>query len=429
MFDVFEWRTGFNQYWDNRQDKTRFWDDFERQVVKSFDRYQLPVIALGRDTSKEAVCLVFEKVNTGGVTLTVFELLTASFAAEGYQLRDDWAERERQLESTYPVLGDLQSAEFLQVVTLLATSAKRLDSSVGCRRRDILALSVDDYKSFAEQAQNGFAAAAKFLHGEHIFHSRDVPYRSQLVPLAAILAELGKDYESVKARDQIRRWYWNGVLGETYGGSTETIFARDLPEVTDWIRGGAIEPSTVTNSLFQASRLRTLRRRNSAAYKGIHALLMRAGAADFLTGQKIEQASYFEENVDIHHVFPRAWCRRNGIGDKDYNSIINKTPLTARTNRRLGGRAPSLYEKTILEDAKNEADALEIVRSHRINDELLFADDFWGFYRDRATQLIGLIEDATGKAATVDDIEFANREANVDEFDDGPIDWASEAAS
>ena len=52
--------------------------------------YQLPVIALGKSTSKEAVCLVFEKVNTGGVPLSVFELVTASFAAEGFNLRDDW---------------------------------------------------------------------------------------------------------------------------------------------------------------------------------------------------------------------------------------------------------------------------------------------------------------------------------------------------
>ena len=33
-------------------------------------------------TSKEAVCLVFEKVNTGGVPLSVFELATATYAAE-----------------------------------------------------------------------------------------------------------------------------------------------------------------------------------------------------------------------------------------------------------------------------------------------------------------------------------------------------------
>jgi hypothetical protein len=38
---------------------------------------------------------VFEKVNTGGVTLTVFELLTATFAADELDLRQHW-EKECQ---------------------------------------------------------------------------------------------------------------------------------------------------------------------------------------------------------------------------------------------------------------------------------------------------------------------------------------------
>ena len=43
-----------------------------------------------KQTPKIAVCQVFEKVNTGGVSLTVFELVTAGFAADGYNLREDW---------------------------------------------------------------------------------------------------------------------------------------------------------------------------------------------------------------------------------------------------------------------------------------------------------------------------------------------------
>ena len=57
--------------------------NFRRQVLEPFRSYQIPVIFLKKETSKEAVCLVFEKVNTGGVQLSVFELITASYAAEG----------------------------------------------------------------------------------------------------------------------------------------------------------------------------------------------------------------------------------------------------------------------------------------------------------------------------------------------------------
>jgi hypothetical protein len=55
---------------------------FRKEVLAAFRNYQLPVIQLGKSTTKEAVCLVFEKVNTGGVPLNVFELVTATYAAD-----------------------------------------------------------------------------------------------------------------------------------------------------------------------------------------------------------------------------------------------------------------------------------------------------------------------------------------------------------
>ncbi|WP_280571278.1 DUF262 domain-containing protein, partial [Chromohalobacter sp. 296-RDG] len=51
--------------------------EFQKKILGAFSAYQLPVIELKKETSKEAVCLVFEKVNTGGVQLSVFELITA----------------------------------------------------------------------------------------------------------------------------------------------------------------------------------------------------------------------------------------------------------------------------------------------------------------------------------------------------------------
>lgn len=429
VFESSDWRTDYNEHWNFDKEKIQLFNQFERDVLKRFEQYALPVIELDKTTSREAVCLVFEKINTGGVTLSVFELVTAAFAAEGYRLRDNWDERERRIETTYAVLGDLQSDEFLQVVTLLHTMSRRAERSVGCRRADILNLSVADYERFAPDAERGFELAAQFLHGEKIFKSNDVPYRSQIVPLAAILAELGVDAESIDAKAKLRRWFWNGVLGEAYGGSTETTFARDLPEVTDWIRSArSEEPSTARDANFQASRLRTLRTRNSAAYKGIHALLMRDGCIDFLNGEPVEHATFFDHNIDIHHIFPRAWCENAGIAAADFNAIVNKTALSARTNRRLGGRAPSAYLCTVRREAGSDERVAQILESHRIDGQMLAADDFWGFYRNRAARLLEMISEAMGKNVTMDDADFAP-EADVEEYDDGPVDYSAEAAS
>ncbi len=91
VFSTDEWMQGFWNYWSKKgEDKIGLFFRFQNDVLKNFTEYQVPVIALGADTSHEAVCLVFEKVNTGGKALDAFELLTAMYAAQGHKLRNDW---------------------------------------------------------------------------------------------------------------------------------------------------------------------------------------------------------------------------------------------------------------------------------------------------------------------------------------------------
>lgn len=72
------------QYTDSN--KTQKWNKFFTKVL-AIGSYNIPVISLTEENKKEAVCSVFENVNTGGVPLNVFELLTATFAADGFRLR------------------------------------------------------------------------------------------------------------------------------------------------------------------------------------------------------------------------------------------------------------------------------------------------------------------------------------------------------
>ncbi len=437
IFQSAEWRQAFNKHWNYAPERIQLYDEFEREVIKRFEQYQVPVIQLKKETPKEAVCLVFERVNTGGVALNVFELLTASFAADDFQLRDDWTAREQRLKGQHPVLRHLQNDDFLQAISLLVTQARRREALAGgtsaekapgisCKRKDILKLEVSDWQTWADRVEAGFVRAARFLYGQKIFKARDLPYRTQLVPLAASFVDLGKDGETEGARQKIARWYWCGVLGELYGGAIESRFARDLPEVVALVRGEAVEPIAIQESSFQANRLLTLRTRNSSAYKGLYALLMRDGGRDFLTGEPIEAQSFFDDKVDIHHIFPEKWCKTAGIEPGTYNSVINKTALAARTNRKIGGKAPSKYLPAIERDAGVGADGMdEILRSHCIAPEHLRPDRFWEFYAARADALLQRIEAATGKTIARQP-ELFGAGVTAEAYDEGPEEWDAE---
>ncbi|MFH8452130.1 DUF262 domain-containing protein [Streptomyces fungicidicus] len=425
LFDN-SWGDGFARHWGFAPDAMELWYGFRDGFIRSFDLYHFPVIELGKDTPRQAVCQVFEKVNTGGVTLTVFELLTATYAADEFDLRRHWNECRAAWETPeYAILRDVSNTDFLQAVTLLATAERRrreekagMDEErlprIGCKRKDMLALSLEDYRRYAPDVVAGFKSAAKFLRQQFVFDTRFLPYGTQLIPLAAIFALAGEDAETAGAQEKLARWYWCGVFGELYGGTTETRFNLDLPDVVDWIRGSTHEPRTVAQAQFAASRLLTLRTRQSAAYKGIYALLLKAGAADWRTGEKAEVSVYFDEAMDIHHIFPQVWCQKNGYERSVYNSIINKAPLTARTNRIIGGHAPSEYLQRLAKAAETSPEGVEQrITTHLANPGLMRADDFDAFFEERRKVLQEHIAAAMGKPVVDDHIPGQRPEAAI----------------
>ena len=441
LMSPMKWMMGYVTYWNEADpdfDAMEFFSSFNDAVVAQFTEYQLPVISLGKQTPKEAVCAVFEKVNTGGVVLNVFELATASFAAdaEHFSLRDDWGERkERLYNRPGGVLQGLDGNQFLQVVALLKTQEDRRAAisqvktgqqvpAIGCRRRDILNLNLNDYQRWADRVEQGFADAGEFLVSQYVYGSRNVPYGTQLVPLAALFVELGEELRPFNAKAKLEQWYWSGVFGEAYGGTVETQFALDLEEVSRWVRGGP-RPRLVDEAGFAAERLLSLRTRNSAAYKGLYALQMKNGAADWRTNEQLLFMTFADRYIDIHHVFPKAWCERSSprIPPRLYNSVINKTPIDAETNRRIGGRAPSGYLPRLERDL-SPVSLDDVLKSHWLEPLLLHADDFAQSFVARGEKMLALIGQAMGRDLGSGQEVFRNalQDAGVadDEFDEEP---------
>ena len=392
---------------------------FHANVIQPANTYNIPAIELDNSTSKSAVATVFEKVNTGGLALNVFELLTATFAGDkdyfdkhgtDFRLNDDWKETQHKF-SAYPVLGGLVSTDFLQAVTLLATHRRNLASTaarppaVSAKREDVLKLTLNDYLDWVGPLREAFIWASDFLADLHIFDTKFLPYTKQLVPLAALRVVMGKQADLIGPRERIVRWFWCGILGELYGGAIESRFVRDLEQVPAWALAepDAVVPNTVADATFVESRLHSLRTRQAAAYKGIYALILGNGAADWMENRALDQVQYVSLAVDIHHIFPQKWCSENAIDDERRESIVNKTAISAVTNRTIGGVAPSKYLDAIEKRAQIGAGHLDtLLKTHLVPPTYLRADDFDGFFAARRELLCELVEKAMGKTVPRD---------------------------
>ncbi|MBH0619661.1 hypothetical protein I3A86_26625, partial [Salmonella enterica] len=159
----------------------------------------------------------------------MFELLTATYAADEFDLRADWDLRRQAWSGhEYRILREVSNTDFLQGVALLATREARqafLKANndgeraprIGCRRADILAMPLDAYQRWADALTLGFRRAAKVLHQHYMLETKYLPYGAQLIPLASALALLdAKEIETAGAQRKISRWLWCGIFGELY---------------------------------------------------------------------------------------------------------------------------------------------------------------------------------------------------------------------
>ena len=408
-----DWADGYKDYYGNTPEIREKYKRFRKEVLDIITGYKLPVITLDKSTPREAVCKVFEDVNTGGVALTVFELVTAMFASyvdpstgEGFKLREDWNVcKDIICGKGEPLMTDIMygidESTYLTTVTLYTSYRAKLTDktrAISCKRRDVLQLPFEAYQANKGAVLEGFKMVREFLFNQYIFRVRDLPYTTQLVPLAAICAVIGRSvYNQPRVQKILEQWFWCGILGEMYGGANETRYAQDIEDVIAEIEGEASMRRTVNDAHFAATRLLSLQTRNSAAYKGIMALIYKAGCLDFIKGTTMNLVISMAGSPDIHHIFPEAYCT-NKYERRKWNSVVNKTPILYETNRAIGGHAPSVYSKKILKDAGIDADQLAArLKTHFVDYNSFIADDFESYFIARAKALLSLIEDAMGK--------------------------------
>lgn len=413
---LMKWNFGYMMFYQGNAPALHLLERFQAEVINTILGYKLPVITLDKSTPREAVCKVFENVNTGGVPLTVFELVTATFATyqdsdthEGFDLRKDWEKSRKIIRADGETLrtdlfDGIDETAYLTAITLYTSYIDKQAGRVGavsCKKKDVLNLSFEAYCNNRNQVLLGFQLARDFLlNYQYVFRMRDLPYATQIIPLAAICAVLGKtkcnEPNTIKT---ISRWYWCGILGEMYGGANETRYANDIEDVVDEVYGRPNPSRTVNAAFFSSTRLLTLQTRLSAAYKGIMALLYKEKCRDFMNDITIDKVNSMLQSPDIHHIFPEAYCVQKNIKRLKYNSIVNKTPILPETNRSIGGNAPSIYTKGILKKVRGltEEELKERIESHLVDYSALVNDNFDSYFVTRAKKLLSLIEKAMGK--------------------------------
>lgn len=391
------WEDGYKKYHEFDDDIKKEFNLFREKIITRLSEYEIPVISLEKDTPMEAVCKVFEKINSKNQPLTKFDLVTAIFAKQdkSFKLREDW----KQLESKYfsrGVLENFSPENFLRAFNLIVNYKKFSGGEkYNPKKMDISKFKLSDYNNYAKELAYGFDSARKILNEEGILTEKNLPYTSQLIPLA-VICTLSKSNNSDVVRKKIKRWYWCGVFGKLYeNAANDTKFFNEVVDVMRWIADGEILPASVNNFEFDANKLSEIK--SGALFKGIIALIVKNDCTDFYSGKIIKNLYRDGGEVEIHHIFPKDYCSKK-YPEILFESIINKTPVDKKTNKNMGNRRPSDYlSKCIADGTISSEEVLDkYLKSHWIEPADLYNDNFKSFIEHRKKFLLDEIANVTG---------------------------------
>ncbi len=399
------------------------WDKLVEAWLERIRNYMFPVTELVENMPLHAICHIFEKVNSTGVPLDVFDLCTAILWADGFKLNDEWHTTRQQLAPLLP-MQPLSGSYFLQGLALLDSMDKKRSAqsgSVSCRKNDLMALKKATVQKWWKPLIEGYKEAAKFMTSEGIMSERILPYSTQIMPLSTIFADIIQRHKAVNIGSfwpKIRQWYWCSVFTQRYSSQVETGAAKDFEEVINWIDGGPA-PEVVRTFSFRADSLQEITSIRNAIYKGVLCLLAGKGAKDFGGGGDLKTNLFYQTRQDHHHIYPKAALSKKGINDPRVDTIVNKTLISAPVNNSISDSLPSKYVADW--EAKLSGAFEGILQTHLIDAAVLSSDDWDKFFDDRREklrQLIltvcgGAVQDFTGATAQTIEIEEAEEEELV----------------
>ncbi len=329
------------------------WRDEWDADLDEFQHFQVAVIELPQvdDNDSDAlgrVCAIFEKLNSTGVELSVYDLLTARLYRSGIKLHDLWKEayqQHKRLNLWSGGLADRNKFGVLVLRTLALLRGQEVKPSVlinlaphGFR---------EDWRRAAAAMERALELVASTTDGFGVFDKKWLPGFALLPILAALRAEIEDRKLDGTARADLRRWYWCNVFLERYSSAVESKSRKDYSEmVPHWTTGGT-EPSVFSEAQVRIGSsnysIRGSTRQGSSVYSGVFCMLALQGARDWLRGESIQL-----QTLQDHHIFPRSYLKKHGIANGDaVNSVVNRTLISDETNGKIKDKAPAEYLRSI----------------------------------------------------------------------------------
>lgn len=318
-------------------------------MIDAFTNYRIPVVTL-KDLTVGEACPIFERINSSGTRLSTYDLMVAATWGRDFDLNDEVGEIQEALRP--------KGFEDMDPTTILkCLSAVQLGTIKEEALKSLRETSPADMRTLIDKTKRALLRTVDLLSTEFKIHSWDfLSYEALVVITCYIYADVTHLSPSQALR--IRQWFWRSSFSERYKVGGENFVSRDLQTVFAFVIRDEGQPGDFGEPPSEKEWLTIMFRSNVSRSRAYILALAARNPCNLTNGARIDPAvalsSYNKKQ--FHHVYPRAYLKRQGI--RNDNLLINICMLSAAGNLSVSDNDPNDYLPALTDKLGDAADAV-----------------------------------------------------------------------
>lgn len=381
-------------------------------LLNSIKDYKIAAVTIG-DMKINEVAPIFERINSTGRRLTIYDLMRAATWSGDFDLND----------TVKSIRDSLRQKAFENVPETHILRNISASAGYGINKLDIESLrdkKSEELQDAANACVEAYRLAVDFLTDELPISSHAyLPYALQLTHLVEFFRL--KRSPTMEQREKLRKWLWRTSLSRYFSSANTTQNASDLEKMRDFAKGKSSDLELDRGINYKAFVSDTFSL-NKAASKTFALLLAHQGPRRLLDGSPINtyQALAVVNRHEYHHIFPQAYLKSSGVPQSDIDVHANICLLNKGNNLTISNQRPSVYFKEL--DVQLGSNLEDVLASNLISMDAYQAglqDDYLGFLELRSALIIELAKKLVGN---VPEVTSENGETYVPENDETDTD-------
>ena len=351
--------------------------------ARTFSSYDFSTVVLRKEDIDSAI-EVFTRINTGGQTLTLFEIMSAKTYDEdqGFDMQSKFQKLLKELESTK--YDTISPSIILNVLSLILSRNKE------CKRKVVLQLEKQSIIDIWDDVISALKESIDYFRSVYrIPVSTLLPYDALLVPFTYFFYH-NKEKPQGKQIKYLEEFFWRISLSYRYSSSTESKLAQDIKRIDNILK--IVRPSYDDLKVFLDSPedlIETSFSAGNSYCKAVLCLLAYYEPKDFRNnGKVLLDNSWLKmaNSKNYHHFFPKSYLKKQGVGNA--NSIVNITLVGADLNKhKIRAKAPSVYIQEFLDENESLPTSIHSHLIEDIDSYGIHSDDYKVFLEKRSKSI------------------------------------------